>query len=99
MQSGWSPASRTFDVAHEMEHLEGIQHHHDADGTVHYDDSSKSAKHHAEHAGCGHALALPSHLTPQVVLTAFSFSMVEFRQFVPERVPERPQRPPQQLLG
>lgn len=97
MQGGWSPLGNAFDLAHEAEHLEGTSHHHMDDGSVHYDDSGESAQHHAEHAASCHAVALPSTGMPQVALIAQPFVRGEVRQYIPERVPEQPQRPPQAL--
>lgn len=97
-QGGISPLGKKFDLAHEIEHLDGANHHHHGDdGSVHYDDSSESAQHHAEHANAGQAMALPSTITPQFALTARTAVRVELREYIPDHVPEQPQCPPQVL--
>ncbi len=97
MQGGWSSLGNAFDIAHEAEHLEGTSHHHGDDGVIHYDDSGESAQHHAEHSAAGQVLALPSVVTQQVAIMMRTISRGELRQYIPDRVPEQPQRPPQSL--
>lgn len=97
MQGGISPLGKAFDLTHEIEHLEGTNHHHMDDGSIHYDDSSESAQHHAEHATACQAVALPSMMVPQIALTARTAERVELREYIPDHVPEQPQRPPQVL--
>lgn len=95
MQGEWPPSGNVFDLAHEVDHLEGTSHHHMADGSVHYDDSGESAQHHAEHSASCHPIALPSLVALQVALTSRTVSRTEFREYIPERMPEQPHRPPQ----
>ncbi len=95
MQGGWSPLGNAFDIAHEIEHLEGASHHHGDDGAMQYDDSSESAQHHAEHSAAGQAIALPSVISHQAALIMRTASSGELWQYLPDRVPEQPQRPPQ----
>ena len=97
MHGGWSSVGNAFDLAHEVEHLEGTSHHHMDDGSVHYDDSGESAQHHAEHAASCQIIALPSLITPQVALIARTVNRIEFREYIPDREPEPPHRPPQAL--
>lgn len=98
MQSGWLSAGGRYDVAHELEHMERTSHHHNGDGVVHYDDSSKSDQHVAEHSASGQQTAtLPMLVPPQVTLTLLTVVPLEFAQYLPDPAPERPQRPPQAL--
>lgn len=96
MQGGWLSAGGWADVAHELEHQEGISHHHDDDGSIHYDDSGESAKHFAEHSASGQqAATLPALSPPHVTLILLTIVPIEFGQYIPDPIPERPQRPPQ----
>lgn len=98
MQGGWFAANGWFDIAHELEHLEGTSHHHNDDGSIHYDDSSESDKHFAEHSASGQQVAtLPSLAHPQVLLALLAVVPADFAQYIPDPIPERPQRPPQAL--
>jgi hypothetical protein len=96
MQSGWLSTGHAFNLAHELEHIEGVSHHHDADNTVHYDDSSDSTQHSLEYSATSHqAPALPSFAMPPGVVTMQSVGHQEIRNFIPDPIPDRPQRPPQ----
>ena len=50
MQGGLPLAAGAPTLLHEIEHDQGVQHHHDEDGSVHYDDSDKSLDHAQEHS-------------------------------------------------
>lgn len=97
MQGGWSSAENGFDVAHEIEHLEGKSHHHDDDGTVHYDESGKSIQHHAEHSASCQGVALLPSFSPYIALKTYPVINGELRQHLPDHVSKQPQRPPQAL--
>lgn len=97
VQGGWLTAGHMYDLAHEAEHLEGTNHHHSDDGSVHYDDSGESAKHFSEHSASQQTPALPSVVMPQLTLTLFSVVRNDLRQYIPDPDLERPQRPPSTL--
>jgi hypothetical protein len=97
VQGGWFSPENAFDIAHEIEHLDGTSHHHDDDGSIHYDDSGESAKHFSEHSASQQAATLPSTAPLLLTLTLLSVTRNELRQYISDPIPERPQRPPQSL--
>lgn len=100
MQGGWSTAGHDHTIAHEMEHAQGTSHHHEDDGTVHYDESDESAAHVSEHAACQLAFTLPSIGTiGPLTLIPVIIAKAEPWQYIPDPIPERPQRPPSLSLG
>lgn len=51
MQGGLPPAGDTGTLVHELQHEAGIQHHHhEEDGSVHYDESDESFEHAQDHS-------------------------------------------------
>lgn len=97
-QGVWLTPGERFDIAHELEHLDGTSHHHGDDGTIHYDDSGESDKHFAEHsASSAQTAALPSLTAPYTVPLLVTLVYGEFGQYIPDPEPERPQRPPETL--
>lgn len=98
MQAGWASSVSAYDIAHELDHLAGVVHHHDDDhGTTHYDNSSDSAQHLAEHSA-GHACAaLPPAAMPPLTIVSFISVVSEPSHYIPDPVPERLQRPPKHL--
>lgn len=98
VQGGWLSAQGGFDIAHEMAHQQGESHHHEDDGSIHYDDSGESDRHLAEcSASCQQTAALSSFALPHARLALFSVLHAELWQYIPDPIPERPQRPPQSL--
>lgn len=97
MQGGSLPLEEMFDIAHEIDHLEGASHHHDEHGSTHYDESGESAKHFAEHSASQVCVALPSCVTPLLTIKRSRAAHIAPGQYMPDPVPERPQRPPQSL--
>lgn len=86
------------DIAHEVEHLKGVSHHHDDDGSIHFDDSGESSQHIAEHSASCHQVAALSSFTG--LQTNFVFSIValpESGSYLPDPILKLPQRPPQTL--
>lgn len=97
-QSGWLAPGGAFDIAHEIEHLNGTSHHHGDDGTIHYDESGESAKHFADHcAGAQQTAAIPSLEPLHVALSLLGLVHHNWRRYIPDPVLEQPQRPPQAL--
>lgn len=97
VQGGAFALEEAFDIAHEVDHLEGVRHHHDEHGAPHYDDSGESAKHFAEHSASQPGAALPSIAVPFLASEPFKAARGDFCHFIPNPIPERPQRPPQSL--
>lgn len=100
VQGGWLSPGDAFNLAHEVEHLEGrSHHHHDDNGSVqvHYDESDESVQHCLDQCASQQPITLPSAVTPQLTLTLFSVVRSELTQCIPDPIPERPQRPPQSL--
>jgi len=97
MQGGTFALAEMFNIAHEVDHREGASHHHDEHGAPHYDDSGESAKHFAEHSASQPCMALPSIPVPLQASEPFKTVRPDLGHFIPDHVPERPQRPPQSL--
>lgn len=81
-------------LAHAPGHVQGTSHHHDDDGSVHYDDSDESIQHAQDHSACQPNFALPS-----VTIASLNFVRSTAVPALPGNVPsevflERPQRPP-----
>jgi len=100
MQWGQLPAGGTASsIVHELDHDYGVRHHHhEADGSVHYDDSDESVKHLQEHSS-----GQPAGIIAQTTLGAppqpVSSILVEVTQFLPDPLPDCPHRPPARSLG
>jgi hypothetical protein len=88
----------SFDLVHELLHDEVKIHHHDEDGTIHFNDSQESMKHHSEHAANAPLLGLlPVTGLPVVTLTVLSRVPTPSVWYLPNPYLETPQRPPQPL--
>lgn len=98
MQGGWYSSASAFDIGHEVDHLAGAVHHHnDHHGSVHYDNSSDSSSHFAEHSAGHSCAALPSTVLPPLSIALSNAAVPESRQYIPDPIPERLQRPPKSL--
>ncbi len=98
VQGGWLSSGHMFDLAHELEHADGTSHHHNDDGSVHYDESGESTKHFSEHSAGQQTASLPPF--PILALPAIvpmSAAITGPPQYIPDPIPERPQRPPTSL--
>ena len=94
MQGGWLSEGKMFDIAHEVEHLEATSHHHEDDGSVHYDDSGESAAHFADHSASQQSASLPSVAMPLLTIQPFIIKLYEPAYYFPDPFLEDPQRPP-----
>jgi hypothetical protein len=94
MQSGRLSAGGLFNIAHEIEHLEATSHHHDDDGSVHYDDSGESATHSADHAASQQSASLPSGTMPSLLIEPYTIKLFEPAYSISDPFLEDPQRPP-----
>jgi len=97
MQGSMLAFEEMFDIAHELDHAEGASHHHDGHGAPHYDDSGESAQHFAEHSASSACIALPSDAISILPPERFKVARSDFGTYLPDHIPERPQRPPQSL--
>ncbi len=97
LQGGWTPKGNTFDLAHEIEHRQVTSHHHDIDGSIHYDDSTESAKHSADHKCCQQMATLLPAVLPLLNFPPSSMVVFHLGINVPDGFPERPQKPPSAL--
>lgn len=98
MQGSWPPVAAAASVEHALDHAEGIHHHHDSDGSVHYDESDASLDHTQEHCSAQPAgFGLPRLTVPpeQAVQETGSY----IAQAVPEPFLALPHRPPARSLG
>jgi len=88
-------------IAHELQHDQGIQHHHhDEDGSVHYDKSDESEQHVAEHSASSHSVWVPAAAPPQMpVAAARLLAQAEPVRFIPAPFLDGPHRPPASALG
>jgi hypothetical protein len=97
MQSGWFADDHAFDINHALEHSDGVNHHHEDDGSIHYDDSDESVQHAFEHAASQPPVVLPSVYFPAALQVADADMAVYAPRNIPDPIPERPQRPPSRL--
>jgi hypothetical protein len=82
------------DAAHEIDHLHGTSHHHDDNGTVHYDDSAESSAHLIDLECCQQTADLPSGLAaPEVFFHQQNVSHFN-DSAIPDGYLECPHRPP-----
>lgn len=99
MHGGLSPANGLPSLAHAVEHDEGISHHHEEDGSVHYDASDESLDHAQEHSCSPQAasISVPTlsfapgqRLSERAALTTLA---------VPEPFLDGPRKPPRHAPG
>jgi len=97
----WGQAMQAGDesLMHEVLHEERVSHHHEDDGTVHFDNSDESSQHIQDHscspqpAGLYFPVLLPA---PTELIQLVSVDLVEF---IPEPALRLPHRPPALALG
>lgn len=95
MQIGWPSALANYNIVHEIEHLQAKHHHHHIDsGMSHYDDSTESATHFADHGACANVAAIPSSVALGLISVPSAREAGEPSYFIPYPFLERPQRPP-----
>lgn len=97
VQRGWLSHGATSDLTHELEHVEGISHHHDNHGSIHYDESDESTKHFYEHSAAQQTAVLPSFVLPPLAIAPLLSVVSGPLQYISDPIPERPQRPPKSL--
>ena len=98
-QKGGVRAPGDAAVLHEIAHAEEVLHHHDDDGTIHYDDSSESLQHVDDHCSCSHlCLLIPAFAT----LSEDAGTQARYPDpvsFIPDPWLDDPQRPPSHTPG
>jgi hypothetical protein len=99
MQVGVRAQGEVSSLAHEIEHAEGVSHHHDADGSVHYDDSEESKTHLSDSSAVQVQPGIPAVVVLPLPSAVTGTAVRGVTAFLPEPVPERPQRPPSSSLG
>ena len=86
-------------MSHVIDHDNQVQHHHDEDGSTHYDQSDESAQHVQDHS-CSPQPAYPSaSKLPTVPEQLVSVTIPEFARFIPDPFLDGPLRPPAPALG
>jgi hypothetical protein len=86
-------------IGHELDHAAEIEHHHDDDGSVHYDGSEESAQHIEDHSSCAQVafLAVPfQSIAPEQGACAADGALA---RFIPDPCLDSPLRPPAPTLG
>jgi len=88
-----------LDISHELLHDEGVSHHHDDDGSIHFDASEESAQHVQDHSCASQPAGL---FVPELI--AAPIQLVETitlseNLFIPDPMLEQPHRPPAPALG
>lgn len=99
MQGSFQPARDAAPLVHELEHDKGIHHHHEGDGSIHYDESDESIDHAHEHSSSSQPVGFGF---PRLVLPAEQ-PVSELGPYIAQTVPEPfldgPHRPPALSLG
>lgn len=99
MQGGLPAVAGTASIVHEFEHDESAYHHHEEDGSVHYDESDESIDHAQEHSSPPQPVGFGF---PRLVLPPEQ-ALSELGPYVAQAVPEPfldgPHRPPAFALG
>ncbi|MGZ8293730.1 MAG: hypothetical protein ACXWVG_11855 [Telluria sp.] len=87
------------DLVHDAAHDDRIEHHHDTDGSIHFDDSDESAQHVQDHSHSPHAVDIILAKLPAAPEQLVSVLKAEFSRFIPELFLDSPLRPPSPALG
>lgn len=94
MQLGGVQRFDAAGLSHEFEHVQDLHHHHEADGTVHYDDSEASIEHTDDRSPCSqHSLLKPSTVLFDHIAVSRA-ARADLVQYIPLPYLEEPQRPP-----
>ena len=86
-----------YSIAHELDHANGVSHHHDADGTIHYDQSDESVQHASEHPASSQVAALPSMLPTHPFMAFRSIAGSSPVLSIPDGIVTLPIRPPRTI--
>lgn len=86
-------------LEHEIAHDDHVPHHHDGDGSLHYDDSEESSEHVQDHSNCSQPADLSVPKLPVAPEQLVSLVKLEFSRFIPDPYLDGPLRPPSPALG
>ncbi|WP_175016911.1 hypothetical protein [Massilia sp. YMA4] len=86
-------------LAHEIAHDEHVQHHHEDDGSIHYDDSDESAQHVQDHTCAGQPAAFAVPLQACTPAQLVSIVHPDGLALTPDPLLDCPHRPPASSLG
>lgn len=97
----WGAAIQTSEMSllHEVLHEEQVSHHHESDGSIHYDHSDESSQHIQDHSSSPQPAGLIVALNSAPPLQLVSVLHSEFTQFVPDPLLDSPHKPPTFALG
>lgn len=99
MQGGLPHTDASASLAHALEHEKGVYHHHDVDGSVHYDQSDESIEHVQDHScssqPAGSSMAALAVPPEQQIVGRTPF----LAQAVSEPYLDGPRKPPRHALG
>jgi hypothetical protein len=99
MQWGRMLSGETTSLSHEAAHDAQVQHHHDDDGSVHYDDSDESAQHLHDHAVSAHSAVLAGPQLAAAPLPLIGTVRPDFSAFIPDPALDSLLRPPAATPG
>lgn len=98
MQWGQAIGENGSTVAHEFLHDEHVSHHHEDDGSIHFDNSEESTQHIQDHCS-----SLPGGLFVPCLATAplrlVTTATIHLVAYIPDPMLELPHRPPANALG
>lgn len=99
MQGSLTPAAGGSSLTHEVEHEQGVYHHHEDDGSLHYDQSEESLDHAQEHS----SPSQPADFDLPYLTVPAEQPLNELGFYIPRSVPnpflDGPQKPPALALG
>lgn len=99
MQWGQAIQAEEITLAHEMLHDEHVSHHHEADGTLHFDSSDESIQHVQDHSCSAQPVGLFLPALAPAPLQLVERITVGDAVFYADAMLELPHRPPAFALG
>lgn len=101
MQGGVLPAGLGSEqgLTHVLAHAEEIQHHHEDDGSMHFDDSAESVQHIHDHCSSVQAAFLAEPFTHIAPAQPASETGDATARYIPDPFLDSPLRPPAPSLG
>lgn len=99
MQWGGMLAGNNSTIAHELAHDEHVQHHHNDDGSIHFDDSEESAQHLLDHSASPQPVDLVMPAVAGAPEQLVSIVVVDVASYIPNPFLDGPHRPPALTLG
>lgn len=99
MQWGMLLSGGTTTIAHQIEHDEHVVHHHEEDGSIHYDDSGESADHMLDHPASPQPVHIAVPVIPGAPERLVSGIVADAASRIPDPLLDCPHRPPAPALG